>query len=116
MHAASTVILLSVGNWDFDDDKGKNMAGSTVWYCDPSAENPKDTRGVLPMKGTLMANKEELTRKIANAPVPCVINIAWGTQATTKGPKMVISDIEVVGPIDLKAAIATPPIEAQARK
>lgn len=108
MHAESTVILLYAGTWDFEDDKGKPMAGSTVWYCDPHAENPKDGRGVLPMKGTLMANKEELNRKIAAAPVPCVVNIAWGVQATNKGPKMVISDVEILGPVDLKAAVRPP--------
>lgn len=53
MNLTQEVIVLSVGRYDFNDDSGKNIKGTTVWYYDANGVNEVDKVGCQPTKASL---------------------------------------------------------------
>ena len=53
MELKKKVIVLGVKRYDFLNDQGQPVKGTSVWYYDLEATNEENAVGVLPQKATL---------------------------------------------------------------
>lgn len=53
MNLTQEVVILSVSRYDFQDDNGKQVKGTTVWYFDKNGISEPDKVGCPPVKASL---------------------------------------------------------------